>query len=73
MSALTIEQMTQQLSQYPADARVLIYNQSGLPFTYAVTGIISAAGFNVSHLFDKDVAPPPEDECVYLLIRIETS
>lgn len=71
-AALTVEQLIEQLAQLPQAARVLINNQSGLPFTYAVTGIVSAQQFDVAHLFDKEAAPP-EADCVYLLIKIETA
>jgi len=70
-AALTIRELTLQLARLPQTARVLINNQSGLPFTYAVTGAVSAQHFDVGHLFDKSIEPPAESDCVYLTITIE--
>jgi len=68
---LTVGDLIRELRKHTHKLPVVIHNQTGLPFTYSVVGVVSASNFDLAHLFDKS-RPPPEAECVYLLVKIET-
>jgi hypothetical protein len=68
---LSVEDLIKQLKRLPnKKLPVAINNQTGLPFNYLVTGVVSASNYDVAHLFDQ-TRPLPTAECIYLLVKIE--